>query len=116
MNGDKIETDSREKQLLATNPTNFNIDIELYKSCLLDFIKGIGPFGSPFAFLSYGISYSEMVQFAKFSIEFTDFIFLFLTSNEKQSVKDKSVNFLLESGLSLLEIHERLTEKFLEVQ
>ena len=47
-----------------------NIKLNDYKLCASDYFNGIGPFGSPFAFLSYGITYPEMVYFSKFSIEF----------------------------------------------
>jgi hypothetical protein len=83
-------------------------DFDAYKHCALDYFKGVGPFGSPFAFLSYGIRYGEMLYFAKFSTEFLDFLFDFLISDISNHTADKVILFLAEAGLTAAEIKERL--------
>ena len=87
-----------------------NIKLNDYKLCASDYFNGIGPFGSPFAFLSYGITYSEMVYFSKFSIEFLNFIFDFLIKTEKPATRDKVIEFLKEAQLTRYEIKDRLED------
>ncbi len=81
-----------------------------------DYVKGIGPFGSPFAFLSYGKTYDEMLDFAKSSPEVIDFIFDFIINNKQQSVIDKSINVLMDTGLSIGEIKEKIIAKIIGVK
>ena len=63
-----------EKISLFIDLLKSNTDLDVYKECASDYFKG----RKPFLFLSYGITYDEMLYFAKFSIEFLNFIFDFL--------------------------------------
>ena len=110
MIGNNIETASREKKLLVTNPTNFYIDIDVYKFCFLDYVRGMGPFSSPFAFLSYGISYGEMVSGIKHSSPFLHFIILFILDTEKSSEYEKALDILDDSGITPEELQTKLQE------
>ncbi len=85
-----------------------NSNSQAYKLCANDYFKGIGPFGSPFAFLSYGITYKEIVDFAKLSVEFIDFIFNFLFDDISGTVRDQIIQFLKETGLTAAEIKWRI--------
>lgn len=84
------------------------IDLQAYKHCASYYFKGVGPFGSPFAFLSYGIKYKEMLDLAKFSTTFMDYIFDFLFSEITPAVQDRIIDFLAEAGLTAAEITWRI--------
>jgi hypothetical protein len=90
-------------------------DLEYVKLCAIDYFKGVGPFGSPFIFLSYGITYPRMVYFAKFSVGFMNFIFHYVATEEKQSNVDRAVDFLHDSCLLDDEIEDKLTVTITEV-
>ncbi len=90
---------------------NDNINFDVYKNCFIDYVSG----KMPFLFINYGILYSDLLYFAKSSVDFIDFIFSFIASGQKQQIIDKIIDFLLESGLSLNEIKERIVEKIIEV-
>ena len=84
------------------------IDLETYNVCATDYFKGVGPFGSPFAFLSYGIKYKEMLDLAKFSTTFMQYIFDFLFSEINGAIQDRIIDFLAEAGLTVAEITWRI--------
>lgn len=87
--------------------STFHIDIEPYKPCFTDYVHSIGPFGSPFTFLSYGISYPEIVNFAMSSVDFLNFVFLSLIKSEKVSEMHKILDFLKDCRITKDEIKER---------
>ena len=87
------------------------IDFRVYETCFIDYVSG----KMPFLFVNYGILYPDLLNFAKSSVDFIDFIFSFIVSGQKQQIIDKSIDFLLESGLSLDEIKEHIAEKIMEV-
>ncbi len=85
-----------------------SINLNAYKHCAIDYFKGIGPFGSPFTFLSYGITYAQMLYFSKFSVEFINFLFSFIFSDIKNESRYKVLDFLAEAGLTAAEIKNRI--------
>lgn len=87
---------------------DFNIQMETYKNCARDYFNGVIPWGSPFHFLSHGITYDEMLYFAKFSIEFMDFLFDFLFSEITGAIQDRIIDFLADAWLTEAEITERI--------
>ena len=96
----------KQKEIKAFSvdlPMN-SIYLQAYKHCANDYFKGIGPFGSPFSFLSYGITYQQMLFMAKFSTEFMSFIFKFLSNN--LNLIDKILDFLADAWLTEAEIKE----------
>ena len=96
----------KESQTLLIDLPIDDITLQAYKHCANDYFKGIGPFGSPFSFLSYGITYQQMLFLAKFSTEFMSFIFKFLSDN--LNLLDKILNFLADAWLTEAEIKERI--------
>ena len=93
----------------------FSIDLSIdstifkaYKHCAIDYFKGIGPFGSPFTFLSYGITYPQMLDLAKFSTTFMQYIFDFLFCDINGAIQDRIIDFLAEAGLTAAEITWRI--------
>lgn len=82
-----------------------------YYDCAGDFFKGLGPWGSPFTFTSYGITYSQMLDFARLSVEFVDFIIDFIVNSQNHAATDIAIKFLLESWLTLAEIKDRAAIK-----
>jgi hypothetical protein len=105
MNGDERKT-ARPAEEVPQSNSNFSIGVDVYKNCFTDYVKGIGSFGSPFAFLSYGITYEQMLYFTKYSVEFLIFIFNLLISDIPHATQDKIVKFLAEAGLTAAEIKE----------
>ncbi len=98
--------EQKEKRTFSVDLPIDSINLNAYKHCANDYFKGIGPFGSPFAFLSYGITYKQMLFMAKFSVDFTTFIFEFLSNN--LNLIDKILDFLADAWLTEAEIRERI--------
>ena len=109
MNGDERKTASTAEEVLGSN-SNFSIDLDVYKSCFTDYVKEIGPFASPFAFTSYGISYDEMVSSINQYPGFLNFIILFILGSEKPSEYDKALDVLDDAGITPEELQKKLQE------
>ncbi len=90
---------------------NNSINFDVYKICFTDYVSG----KMPFLFVNYGILYSDLLYFCKSSVEFSNFIFDFIISEQNQSKIDNSINFLIETGLTIDEIKERIAQKLMEV-
>ena len=98
----------KEMQSFSIDLPIDSINLNAYKHCAIDYFKGIGPWGSPFTFLSYGINYSQMLFMAKFSVEFINFLFAFIFSDIKNESRYKVLDFLAEAGLTAAEIKEKI--------
>ena len=109
MNGDERKTARTAEEVPQSN-SNFSIAVDVYKNCFTDYIRGIGPFGSPFAFLSYGISYPDMLNGIRQYPAFLHFIILFILDTEKSSEYEKVLDVLNGTGITPEELQRQLQE------
>ena len=92
------------------NPSNLDMHTEAYKLCFFDYVKEIGPWGSPFTFVSYGVTYKQMIAKIQQSPEFLNFIILSIMDFEKQSEYEKALGILQEAGISQEQLQNTLNE------
>ncbi len=90
---------------------NNSINFDVYNSCFIDYVSG----KMPFLFVNYGILYPDLLYFGKFYVEFSNFIFEYVVSEQNQTKIDHAINFLIETGLTIDEIKERIAQKLMEV-
>ena len=109
MNGDERKIAGTAEEVHQSS-SNFSIDLDVYKSCFTDYVKAIGPFASPFAFLSYGISYQDMLNGIRQYPAFLNFIILFIMEAEKPSEYDKALDILNDTGITPEELQRQLQE------
>jgi hypothetical protein len=109
MNGDERKTASTAEEKPESN-SKFSIQLDVYKNCFIDYVKAIGPFASPFAFLSYGISYPEMLNGIRQYPAFLNFIILFIMESEKPSEYNKAMDVLNDAGITAEELRKKLQE------
>ena len=90
--------------------SNLDMEMKRYKLCFSDYVKGIGPWGSPFTFTSYGITYEQMIAKIQQSPDFLNFISLSIIDLEKQSEYEKALGVLQEAGISQEQLQNTLNE------
>lgn len=90
--------------------SNFDMSIERYNLCFSDYVQGIGPWGSPFTFSSYGITYEQMIKKIQQSPDFLNFTISFIIDLEKQSEYEKALCVLKEAGISQEQLQNALNE------
>ena len=100
----------KTESYLGGNPSNLDMHTEAYKYSFADYVKGIGPWGSPFSFLSYGVNYKQMIAKIQQSSEFLHFIILFIIDLEKPSEYEKAMAVLYEAGISQEQLQNELYE------
>ena len=88
----------KTESYLGCSPSNLDMHTETYKLCFFDYVKEIGPWGSPFTFLSYGLTYEQMIAKIQQSPEFLNFIILSIIDLEKQSEYEMALGVLQEAG------------------
>ena len=100
----------KTESYLGGSTSNLDMHLKAYKLCFFDYVKEIGPRGSPFTFLTYGVTYKQMIAKIEQSPEFLNFMILFIIDLEKQSEYEKALDVLQEAGISQEQLQNTLNE------
>lgn len=90
--------------------SNLDMEMKRYKLCFFDYVKEIGPWGSPFTFTSYGVNYKQMITKIQQSPDFLNFTISFIIELEKPSEYEKALGVLKEAGISQEQLQNALNE------